>query len=91
MIDAVAASPLSPRDVARAAAPGGHAHQRVVALHHTVAEQREPQREQRVGQRSQQGQYERERHEARFVLVAELAEAPHGPEGGREPVSRRLR
>ena len=89
-VDTVRRNQVATADTQRPKAAS--AHQRVVALDHTVAEQREPEREQRVGQRGQQGRTERERHEARLVLVPELAEPPHRREGGRElVVGRRLR
>ena len=67
-------------------ADGGEPHAVGVALDHAVAEQGEPQREERVGQRGEQRGHEREAHEHRLVLVAELAHAPHRRDGRREVV-----
>ena len=52
----------TPRPIAGDAAPG-----RVVAVEHAVAEQLQPQREQRVGQRGQQRQHERDEQQPRLV------------------------
>ena len=55
---------------------------------HAVAEQLEPEREQRVGQRREQRERERREQQARLVAVAELAQPPHRRQRGRQVVGR---
>ena len=63
---------------------GGHAeanrrpfHQPCSVLEVTFAQQRQPQGEQRIGQRCQLRQHERHHHQARLVAIAQLAQPPH--------------
>ena len=65
-------------------------HQAAVVLEHAVAEQLEPQREQRVGQRGEQRQHERREHQPRLVAVAELAQPPHRRQRRRQGVDRAI-
>ena len=46
-------------------------------IEHALAEQHQPQREQRIGQRRHQRQHERHEHQPRLVTIAELAQPPH--------------
>ena len=62
------------------------AHQCRPVLEHALAEQHEPQREQRVGQRGELRQHERREHQARLVPVAELAQPPHRRQRRRQRV-----
>ena len=54
-----------------------HAQQQDVVLEDAVAEELEPQGQQRVGQRRQHRQPERPEHEARLMAKPELAQPPH--------------
>ncbi len=60
-----------------------------VALEDTLAEQHEPQRHQRIGQRGQERQREGHEDQGRLVTVAELAQSPHRGERRRQRVDRR--
>ena len=59
-------------------------------LEHAVAEQHQPQREQRVGQRRELRQHERRQHQPRLVPVAELAQPPHRRQRRRQRRDRML-
>jgi hypothetical protein len=50
----------------------------------TLAEEHEPQRDQRVGQRGELRQRERRQHQPRFVPVSEFAQPPHRRQRGRQ-------
>ena len=53
-------------------------------LEHALAEQHQPQREQRIGQRGELRQHERRDHQARLVAIAQLAQPPHRRQRGRQ-------
>ena len=71
-----------------AEADGRRAHEAGPVLEHALAEQHEPEREQRVGQRREQRQHERGEHQPRLVAVAELAQPPHRRQRGRQRLDR---
>ncbi len=51
-------------------------------LEHSLAEQHEPQRDERIGERGKLRHEERDDHQSGLVAVAELAQSPHGGERG---------
>ena len=69
---------------------GGAAHQAGPVLEHALAEQHQPQREQRVGQRGELRQHERDEHQPRLVAVAELAQPPHRRQRRRQRLDRAI-
>ena len=70
---------------------GAAAHQTGPVLEHALAEQHQPQREQRIGQRRELRQRERGDHQPRLVPVAELAQPPHRRQRGRQVVGGAIR
>ena len=71
-----------------AEADGRRAHEAGPLLEHALAEQHQPQREQRIGQRGELRQHERGEHQPRLVAVAELAQPPHRRQRRRQRVDR---
>ena len=59
---------------------------RPVAVGEPVGQQREPEREQRIRHRRKQGDGDHHDDQSRLVGVADLAQPPHGREGGRQVV-----
>ena len=71
-------------------ADGRHGDHGRVLVDDALGQHGEEHRQQGVGQGGEQGQPDRRRHELRLVLVAELAQAPHGRDRRRELVGRAL-
>ena len=80
-----------PRRGGRHAEPNRRAlHQAGSVLEDAFAEQHQPQREQRIGQRGELRQHERRDHQARLVAIPELAQAPHRRQRGRQRLDRAI-
>ena len=93
----VAEAPLHARaDGAEKPRRGGrHAEANRRALHHpgpvledAFAEQHQPQRKQRIGQRGELRQHERHDHQARLVAIPQFAQSPHRRQRGRQRLNR---
>ena len=63
-------------------------HQPGPVLEHALAEQHQPQREQRIGQRGELRQHERRHHQARLVAISQLAQPPHRRQRRRQRLDR---